>query len=125
MLTLRIKPNDEVSLKYDLRSYVTRIKGIKPIAGRSKCKNCCQDPNYILTVEDLVQFRSKTVVVTFAETRASFNEEGSINNFYYYIHVRDRSGNEAEFPIEFIDRNRNLKRDHKRISLHNKTLICG
>jgi hypothetical protein len=124
MLTLRVKPNDEVSLKYSLQDYAKRTKGLINNF-RPKRKDCCKDPNFVLIQDDLIHFRARTVVITMTNIQYRLDENGNLLGAYYYIWVKDRTGREAHFPIEFIDRNRNLKRDHKKISLHNKTLICG
>jgi hypothetical protein len=104
-LTLKIKPNDKVRLKYAL----------------NKCNN--QDPHYKAIQDDLLHFRSREVVVELTEYKHRYHSDTYLGIFMY-IHVRDCTGRQGCFPIEYIDRNRNIVRNHKRISLHHKKLIC-
>jgi hypothetical protein len=104
-LTLRIKPNDKVYLKYNLR-------------------DACQDPQYEANWCDLLVFRGEKVIIEYVIVKHRYDELGTFLGNYYYINVRDRRGNQCEFPIEFIDRSKSLSRDHHVMSLHNKILIC-
>ena len=103
MLTLKIKPNDQVTLKDHITGkYVDRL--------------------------DAMFFSGKTVSIEATRVRW-YMSRVSHNNTWditasYYISVRDRSGCSTELPISAISRNYCLRRDHKRISLHHKTLIC-
>lgn len=44
--------------------------------------------------------------------------------YEYYVTVRTRSGYSMRLPISLINKKYSLRRDHKRICMHNKQLIC-
>lgn len=125
-LTFKLKPNDEVTLKDNLHDYVARICGnlIVQTKLRFHKKDASQDPQYIAMYDDLQLFRSKTVVIEFTIFKWRYNKYDQLIGQYWYINVRDKAGNRAEFPIEFISKSYALRRDHKRYKLHNKTLVC-
>jgi hypothetical protein len=122
ILTFRIKPNDELSLKFNLEEYSSRTTGIHKRT--PKRKDCCKDPNYVLDDVHRMHFKGRTVVVTMTEIKERFDDNGNYLGAFYYIHVKDRAGITGCFPIEFIDKSRCLRRNHKRLSLHCKKLIC-
>jgi hypothetical protein len=127
MLTLKVKPNDQVTLKLNLYNYVNAIQGRKRLDTSKKCLNvakCCKDPQYIANMNDLLLFGGKVVSIVYTSIKHRYNRDDRHIGDYYYIIVMDRAGNECEFPIEFIDRSHCLRRNHKRISMYNKILIC-
>ena len=128
-LTFTIKSNDEVTLKYNLQRYVKRIQG--RFGGtlmrlrETDPTNCCKDPQYIAHWPDLLLFRGLPVKIMYTCIKQRVDNDCRPIGAYCYIKVTSHSGNECEFPLEFIDKSHCLKRNGKRISLHNKTLICG
>lgn len=103
-LTFTIKPNDEVTLKQRLTD---------------------QSHSLIGRLGKLMYYwwGCRTVVVVM--TDIMYRMENSIPEPYHYIIVMDKSGDRImqEFPVECINKQYALRRDHKRYKLHNKTLI--
>jgi hypothetical protein len=124
-LTLTIRPNDEVTLKERFEDYCRNIIG-KSIIKRVSFNraNACKDPQYFLRYDDMLLFRGKTVVVTMTTKKHRVDNNGEYYGTFCYITVMDRSGNSFECPIEFINKNCCLRRDHRRLSMTNKHLIC-
>ena len=109
-LTFRIRPNDEVTLKEDLQCYVNRTEGFSnTFIRKDKRKGMCTDPDYILDFTDMLNFRGKTVVVEYTCLKHRFDNDGHLLGSYYYITVRNRTGDSFECPIEFIDKSYILK----------------
>jgi hypothetical protein len=125
MLTMIIKQNDEITLKYNLERYVPRIQGCNRQRLRLNTKEMCKDPQYFAYWYDLLYFRGKQVVVTWTNIKHRLDKIGEFVGNYHYINVMDRAGHTCEFPIEFIDKSCCLKRDHHIMSLHNKILIVA
>lgn len=125
MLTLKIRPNDEITLKENLQDYayklINRHKGLRR---RLKIDKLCKDPQYVLDCKEMLLFAGKRVVVTFTTTKHRIDDKSTLLGSFDYITVMDRTGQVFECPIEFIDKAHCLKRDHKRMSLLNKKLIC-
>ena len=125
MLTLKIRPNDEITLKENLQDYAhTIINRQKGLRRRLKIKNMCKDPQYVLDYNEMILFRGKTVVVVYTTTKHRLNKDSTLLGSFDYITVMDRTGQVFECPIEFIDQAHCLIRDHKRMSLMNKRLTC-
>ena len=122
-LTFCIRVNDEVTLKDHLEYYALRTTGTHKYPRRTISK-CCQDPEYVLPKISAMAFNGSTVVVTYTTVKIRFDKNGNLLGSFYYITVRNRMQMEEEFPIEFIAKNTFLRRDHRRILLHNKILIC-
>jgi hypothetical protein len=125
-LTLRIKTNDEVTLKLNLYNYVNSVYGRRRLDSSKRClhiKEMCKDPQYKADMQDLLLFGGKTVSIEYTSIKYRYTERDILIGVFYYISIVDKSGNKCEFPIEFIDRSHCLRRNHKRISMHNKILI--
>jgi hypothetical protein len=125
MLTFKIKSNDEVTLKWNLEKYSKRIQGRLKYEKSHLSPDHCTDPQYIANWFDILLFRGKAVTVIFTNLKYRFDNDERCMGSWSYITVIDTFGNEAEFPIEFIDKSYCLKRNHRRINLYNKTLIVG
>ena len=101
MLTFRIQPNDEVTLKSQFR-----------------------DIKHNVSKQDIMLFAGQTVVVCRTNVLHRTIQHGDIITSEHLITVRDRAGHVFECPIWFISKSYALRRNHKRYKLHNKTLIC-
>lgn len=120
--TFRIKVNDSVTLKRSLEKYcINNSEGTKvPRAYLSKCPI---NPNYIINMVDARLFSGATVTVEGVEKRnVVINHKLGVIKEFHYIYVVDRLLHRACFPIQFINMNCTLLRDHHRIKLHKKTL---
>lgn len=121
-LTLRLKPNDQVTLKDNFVNYcLNNTDNIKP---NSPSKFGCKDPNYVLDMCDARLFQGSTVVIENVERTHPYYKKFGCIVTCYYLHVRDRVGNRGVFPIEFVNRRYSLVRNHRRTTIYNKILIC-
>lgn len=104
MLTLTIKPNDEVTLKKIMPSNLSKHKHI----------------DWPLLSEQRVVVQCSCAISYAKDTKSSTIQIATD----YMINVKTRSNFSLCIPISAINKSYCLRRDHKRIDLHHKTLIC-
>lgn len=125
-LSFTIKPNDELTLKSNLQDYVLKdnIVGLRNCRIRFKPNRACKDPKFFIHYDNIINWNSKKVVVTYTSIKHRITKDNTYHDSFYYITVMDRTGNSIELPVEFVDKSHCLRRNHKRMKLANKTLIC-